>query len=334
MAQVAVRRLAARRQPIAWSLALLFAFKGLVCLSVVAFPISAKEPSALIGAAGAAAIVGASIVWVAARRIPVVGFEVLAAIGSVLTSVLVAHATTHGGMMLTAFSYPWIAIYAAHFFPRKAVLVQGLLISVGFGVGLLVGSLPHVGIYWMIVTVTIWSICLVLGHLSESLRRQADTDHLTGLLNRNGFLAAALREHAIAQRSGNRLTIALLDLDGFKQINDQSGHVLGDRVLADLGRHWREHLRTGDILARHGGDEFVLLLPATSLEGARGVLDRLRAEELPVTWSVGASEWHRGESLGECLARADTRLYEAKRRKCTEQEHTAATVIAGSGRAS
>jgi diguanylate cyclase (GGDEF)-like protein len=215
-------------------------------------------------------------------------------------------------MMIAAFSYPWIAIYAAHFFPRRGVIAQGLLISFGFGVGLLVGGLPDVAIYWVIVTVTIWSICLVLGYLSESLRRQADTDPLTGLLNRNGFLAAAIREHAIAQRSGNRLTLVVLDLDGFKQINDLRGHVVGDRLLADLGRSWRQRLRTGDILARHGGDEFVLLLPATAPECANAVLDRLHVEDLPVTWSAGIGEWLPGESLGECIARADTHLYTVK----------------------
>jgi diguanylate cyclase (GGDEF)-like protein len=305
-------RIVARRPPVAWSLALLFMFKALVCLVVVVFPISSTQPSTLIGAAGALAFVGSLGVWLFARRIPMVGFELLAASGSMVTSVMVAHATTHGGMMIVAFSYPWIAIYSAHFFPRRGVIAQGALISVGFGVGLLWGGMPHVFIYWMIVTVTIWSICLVLGHLSESLRRQADTDPLTGLLNRNGFLAVANREHAIAQRSGNPLTLALLDLDGFKQINDRRGHIVGDRVLADLGRVWRERLRAGDILARHGGDEFVLLLPATSPDGATAVLDRLHVADLQVTWSVGIGEWLPGESLGECVARADAHLYTIK----------------------
>jgi diguanylate cyclase (GGDEF)-like protein len=307
-----VHRLADHRPPIAWSLALLFLFKSLVCVAVIAFPISPTEPVTLIGVAGALALLGSAGVWVFARRIPFFGFELLAGCGSLVTSGVVAHANTHGGMMIAAFSYPWIAIYSAHFFQRRAVIVQGSLITVGFGVALLLGGLPDAGIYWAIVVVTIWSICLVLGHLSESLRRQADTDPLTGLLNRNGFLAAAVREHAIAQRSGNRLTLAVLDLDGFKQINDLRGHEVGDRVLADLGRCWRERLRTGDILARHGGDEFVLLLPATSPEGATAVLDRLRVEELPVRWSVGIGEWLPGESLGECIARADTHLYSVK----------------------
>jgi diguanylate cyclase (GGDEF)-like protein len=306
------RRIVARRPPIAWSLALLFLFKGSVAVAVLAFPISSVQPTGLLVAAGALGLLGSLGVWLFALRIPMIGFELLAAVGSVVTSVLIAHAATDGGMMVAAFAYPWIAIYSAHFFPRRVVIAQGLLISVGFGVGLLVSGLPHVGVYWAIVTVTIWSICLVLGHLSESLRRQADTDQLTGLLNRNGFLAAANREHAIAQRSGNPLTLALLDLDGFKQINDRRGHVAGDRLLADLGHTWRACLRTGDILARHGGDEFVLLLPATSPVGAVAVLDRLRVKDLPVTWSVGIGEWLPGESLGECVARADGHLYSVK----------------------
>ncbi len=306
------RRFTARRPAIVWSLSLLFLFKGLVALATTAFPISPLEPTTVVGAVGAAAIMGACVVWLIGPSIPLVGFELLAAAGSLTASWTVAHAATHGGMMITAFAYPWIAIYAAHFFPRRAVILQGALITVGFSVGLLAGGLSHVLVYWVIVIATIWSICLVLGHLSETLRRQADTDPLTGLLNRSGFLVAANREHAIAQRTGNPLTLAVLDLDGFKQINDLQGHAVGDRVLADLGRSLRERLRAGDILARHGGDEFVLLLPATSAQSAAAVIDRLRDDRLPVSWSVGIGTWLAGESLGECLARADTHLYSVK----------------------
>jgi diguanylate cyclase (GGDEF)-like protein len=305
-------RVLAGRPAMAWPLALLFFSKGIVCMVVILFPISSTEPIGVIGAVGIAAILGATWVWVFATRISTFGFQLFAAGGSLAASVLVANAATHGGMMLTAFSYPWIAIYSAHFFNRRGVVAQGLLISIGFGVGLILDGLPHVAIYWVIVTVTIWSICLVLGHLSESLRRQADTDPLTGLLNRNGFLAAAIREHAIAVRSGNPLTLAVLDLDGFKQINDRRGHVVGDQVLAALGRSWLERLRAGDILARHGGDEFVLLLPATSPEGAGTVLERLHADDLKLTWSVGISQWRATETLHECMARADHDLYEVK----------------------
>jgi diguanylate cyclase (GGDEF)-like protein len=300
------------RPAIAWSLALLFVFKGLVGLAVFAFPISPSEPTRLVAAAGVAAVLLGLVVWLLGAKIPMWGFELLAAIGTLVASALVARARTHGGMMITAFAYPWIAIYAAHFFPRRVVFMLGSLISVAFGTGLIVGGLSHAAIYWVIVTATTWSICIVLGELSESLRRQADTDPLTGLLNRNGFLTAANREHAIAQRTGNPLTVAVLDLDGFKQINDVHGHGVGDRLLVDLGRSWHERLRAGDVLARHGGDEFVLLLPATSVKGAAGALERLRDERLPVRWSAGIGAWLPGESFDECLARADAHLYSVK----------------------
>jgi diguanylate cyclase (GGDEF)-like protein len=306
------RRLTVGRPPSAWSLALLFLFKGLVCLAIVAFPISAGQPTWFIAAAGALGIAAAWGVWLFGTRISLLGFELLAASGSLVTSDLIAHASTHGGMMLAAFAYPWIAIYAAHFFPRRAVTAQGLLISVGFGAGLLFSGLPHVAIYWVVVTVTIWSICILLGNLNESLRRQVGTDYLTGLLNRSGFLAAALRERALANRTGAPLTVAVIDLDDFKQINDRAGHAAGDQLLAALGRRWRECVRPSDILARHGGDEFVLLLPSTTPAGAEAALERLRSGEDPVGWSVGISEWLPGEDLDAPLARADERLYEAK----------------------
>ncbi len=306
------RHVVADRAPIAWALALLFAFKGAICGALVAFPISAHEPRMLVAIAGVVALLAAASVWLFADAISLLGFELLTAGGTITASGLIAHADTNGGMMIAAFQYAWTAIYAAHFFPRRGVIAQGALISVGFAAGLELSGLHDVVVYWLIVTITIWSICLVLGYLSESLRMLADTDPLTGLLNRNGFLTAANREHAIAERSGEPLTLAVLDLDGFKQVNDIRGHAAGDRLLAQLGRSWRERLRTGDILARHGGDEFVLLLPATSPQTAKDVLARLEDGAVPITWSVGVSEWHPSESLSDCLDRADGRLYRVK----------------------
>jgi diguanylate cyclase (GGDEF)-like protein len=306
-------RLTARPATIAWSLALLFLFKGIICFVAVAFPISAAEPKLLVGVVGGIAVLAAGGVWLLAQRISLLGYELLAAAGCLLTSFLIAHAQTHGGMMIAAFAYPWIAIYSAHFFPRRAVNVQGLLISVGFGVALLASHLSHVAIYWLVVTITIWSICVLLGNLSESLRQQVGTDHLTGLLNRGGFLTAALRERARANRTGAALTIAVIDLDNFKSINDRAGHAAGDQLLASLGRRWRERMRPSDILARHGGDEFVVLLPHTTVAEAETVLERLHSGQETVAWSIGVSEWLPNEGLDPPLARADTRLYEAKR---------------------
>ena len=214
--------------------------------------------------------------------------------------------------MLAAFAYPWIAIYAAHFFPRRAVNAQAVLISAGFGAGLLLSGLPHVAIYWVVVTVTIWSICILLGNLSESLRLQAGTDHLTGLLNRSGFLAAALRERALADRTGAPLSVALIDLDQFKEINDRDGHAVGDRLLADLARRGVSGCARATSSRATAATSSCCCCPAPGRPAQTRRSGACAASEDTVGWSVGISEWSPGEELDAPLARADKQLYEAK----------------------
>ncbi len=110
--------------------------------------------------------------------------------------------------------------------------------------------------------------------------------------------------------------MVLLDLDGFKAINDRAGHAAGDRLLAELAVRWKTSLRSCDILGRHGGDEFVLLLPATTPAQAEVALDRLRAST-PVAFSAGIACWERDEGMEACLARADKGLYVEKDRRAT-----------------
>jgi diguanylate cyclase (GGDEF)-like protein len=306
-----MRRVQAR-PPIVWTAALLYLCGGLACLAAVAFPVSAREPVRLDFTIGVLAVAAATALWLWGRRLPAAAMPSAMALGSIAVSAIVANAHTGGGAMLTAYAYPWIAVYTAHFCSRRAIVGQALLISVGFGAGLITDGLPHMAIDWVIVTGTVWSTALVLGRLSDGLRQRADSDQLTGLLNRNGFMAAATRERAIAERTRTRLTLVVLDLDGFKEVNDRLGHAAGDRLLVELAAHWRARLRAGDILARHGGDEFVLLLPATAASEAAAVLDRLRDGAAAVSWSIGISDWLPGEDLQAGLARADRDLYRVK----------------------
>jgi diguanylate cyclase (GGDEF)-like protein len=301
------------RPPVVWTAALLYLCGGLACLAAVLFPISSREPVRLDLAIGVIACAVAVVLWMLGRRLSSGVFAATMALGSLAVSAIVANAHTSGGAMLAAYAYPWIAVYTAHFCSRRVAIAQCLLISAGFGTGLIASGLSNMAIDWVIVAGTVWSTALVLGRLGDSLRQRAATDPLTCLLNRNGFLTAATRQRAIADRTRTPLTLAVLDLDGFKQVNDSFGHAAGDRLLADAASAWRTRLRAGDILARYGGDEFVLLLPATSPAEAGEVLERLRRGELPVSWSIGLGEWRAGETLETALSRADRDLYNVKR---------------------
>jgi diguanylate cyclase (GGDEF)-like protein len=146
------------------------------------------------------------------------------------------------------------------------------------------------------------------------LRGEVRRDDLTGLPNRRHWLEQAPVELARALRENRSASAVILDLDGFKAVNDERGHAAGDAVLATLGHRWGPLVRAPDLVARWGGDEFVLLLFDADAEEARQIADRLAAAAEPVIGlSCGVAEWDRRESLDALLARADRELLEAKR---------------------
>lgn len=153
-------------------------------------------------------------------------------------------------------------------------------------------------------------------------RQDASHDPLTGVLNRRGLSESFAREAARARRNGQPLTLVLLDLDGFKQINDHYGHAAGDQALQHLVSLIGATLRPTDLCARLGGDEFVLLLPATDLAAARAALQRLQQsanrQPLPGTtlqlhFSAGLAQSTSSDNLDTLLNRADAGVYRAKR---------------------
>ena len=157
------------------------------------------------------------------------------------------------------------------------------------------------------------AIAIDRGELLGRLEVAARTDDLTGLLNRRAWDSELGRELGRAARQGLPLCVAVLDLDRFKQYNDAHGHQAGDRFLKQVAGTWSGTLRSTDILARHGGEEFALAMPGIDIEAARTMLDRLRGM-LPSnqTCSAGVCLWDGEESAEKLLARADAALYEAK----------------------
>jgi diguanylate cyclase len=143
----------------------------------------------------------------------------------------------------------------------------------------------------------------------DGLTDEAHTDSLTGLPNRGAWEAHLSR----AGGQGEELAFAILDLDHFKEFNDSYGHPAGDRLLKETAAAWRNHVRTGDFLARIGGEEFGLVLPHSDVQSAIDVVDRLRRSVTDQrTCSAGLTVQEPGESVESAIARAGQTLYQAK----------------------
>ena len=169
-----------------------------------------------------------------------------------------------------------------------------------------------------------------VARLHEALRRareEASIDPLSGILNRRGFDAAMRRLLEETGRDATPFSVVMIDIDHFKRINDTYGHPFGDQVIRAVGQMLSQLTQRRDVAARYGGEEFALVLPETTLRGAREVAERLRiaisrgyisrgAGRTPIgsiTVSAGVAQHAPGETATQVIARADRALYAAKR---------------------
>ena len=160
----------------------------------------------------------------------------------------------------------------------------------------------------------------------EQLRGLVQTDQMTGAFNRRGLEDIFKREAARADRNAQSLGVVLVDIDNFKQINDNFGHQYGDSVLINFVAVAKETLRPTDIVARFGGEEFVILLPDVEIENALTIIQRVQNnlarsystymnedQVMPITFSAGVAIRSFGEHQNSVINRADKALYQAKR---------------------
>jgi len=159
----------------------------------------------------------------------------------------------------------------------------------------------------------------------EEIYRMTIVDGLTQIHNKRYLFEALEKELIRARRYERELSLVIFDIDFFKRINDQYGHLAGDHVLRELARVVQERIRRDEVFARYGGEEFVIVLPETGLGGARALAEDLRervathafvfqGERIPVTISIGCAQLTKDDRAAtELIQRADEKLYEAKR---------------------
>ena len=178
-------------------------------------------------------------------------------------------------------------------------------------------ALVRSGVFLLVGHLVLW----VKGLLARQ-RALAETDSLTGLLNPRCFYQRLENEAQRAGRYRHPFTLAYLDLDDFKQINDRLGHVAGDRLLQTVAEQLRQQVRSVDVAARLGGDEFALLLPETGFREADEALRKVRRalqtamhdHQWPVTFSIGVATFcDAGKDLDTLLRAVDDLMYQAKR---------------------
>ena len=235
-----------------------------------------------------------------------------------------------GAATLNELYYVWPALYVGYFFRCRGVVVSVAAIALAYLVvlGTLDTDRQAAVTRWM-VTVSVaggaaaalYAIRRKVDRLLRRLRDLAHTDPLTGLPNRRAFEERFEVELDRSRRSGEPLSLAVGDIDFFKRLNDAHGHAVGDRALEAVGEAISRWTRSTDISARIGGEEFAMLLPATSTSEAETAIERLRRRigEIPtvadrsltVSFGLVAFPEH-GEAMGDLMHSADVALYRAK----------------------
>jgi diguanylate cyclase (GGDEF)-like protein len=284
-----------------------------------------------------AAVVVVAVLLVNHDRLPLWTFHLTLAAGTALIS-FVIHASGDPTSAYTML-YVWVGLYAFYFFRLSQAFLQVALVGIGYGVVLHYEEAVAVpAARWMITVGTVIAAGILIAFLKtrvemlmERLRDTARTDPLTGLLNRRGFDECFTYELERTRRGSGRLSLVLLDLDHFKEVNDRLGHSAGDVALERLGSVLNATKRQIDVAARVGGEEFALLLPDSDADGAFSVCERVRQRvrdglavqlpapmdgiaDVPLTVSLGIASFPvDGTIPAELLRAADRALYEAKR---------------------
>ncbi|MBP2188133.1 putative bifunctional diguanylate cyclase/phosphodiesterase [Nocardia goodfellowii] len=281
---------------------------GVLGLVITAIAPGSEGNRPLVGAAAAIALLLGLTLLAWGPRLPHGIHHAYVAIATVLVTIAVhSFPNTVGAISLAAF-YVFVACDAALFFRWSQAAAH-----IAFAVVLCLWVLPTRDLPWwsgLIPAGVTFGVGVVVGILTR-MASEADIDVLTGLHNRRGFDRRLNSAIELATRTGQGLSLVLVDLDRFQKINDHLGHRAGDAVLQRVADTWSGLLQPEQILARYGGDAFALLLPNTTEQAAILLTEQLRAA-VTTGCSAGVTSWQPGESGSLLVSRADVGLYRAK----------------------
>jgi diguanylate cyclase (GGDEF)-like protein len=256
----------------------------------------------------AAAFPVALLLWFRGDRIRRPMLHVALAAGvTVVTAAIVVSRNSATATVAPIF-YVWTIVIVATFFGIRATAGHAAFLAGSYGFALWAAGVPEFAGQWVFVAGALAATGVIVGEVVTRHRRLADTDALTGLLNRRGFDADLQRLLALSRRKQLPIAVIVIDLVGFKSVNDDFGHAAGDAVLSSTARAWRAELREVDAIARWGGDEFVVAAPECDAEAARGLVRRLISATPLVRFAYGIAEWDGEERARDLISRADRDL--------------------------
>ena len=251
------------------------------------------------------------LLWWGGGVIPEWAPPIAAAFGTVMVSLAICIGGSTGGAVFPLI-YIWGALYSFTFFTRRVAIFQIAWIAVGFITSASIsGHVPPA--YVITVLFTILAQAPFVRFLVSEIVELGRVDPLTGVANRRAFDEQMDYVRRDVQRSHRSNAVIMIDIDHFKQYNDNRGHMDGDQFLRDVSTAWKEVLRDNDLLARFGGEEFVVLLRDCPIEGALECADRIRSL-VPggMTCSAGVAAFQSDEDNNTLMARVDLALYRAK----------------------
>ncbi|MDJ0393548.1 GGDEF domain-containing protein [Rhodococcus sp. G-MC3] len=274
-----------------------FAVVGSITLGIASIVLLLRtkrpSPKRTVGTVTAMSIVAVALAFVATDTLP--GFLI--------------------GVLATMF----LGMHIGAFWSERTAGIWVALLAVAAVFGAAVGPFGSSFISYVLIALGVVGATEVFGAFARRMRYSATHDALTGLLNRFGFESKVEKILPICAARGLSVSMAVMDLDNFKQINDEYGHIAGDVLLARVSKAWKAELSRRDVVGRLGGDEFVLFMPGVLEAEAWQIIDRLRRAHR-AEWSVGLVCMPAARGWVEIYRAADADLYRAKRSRPRNQQ--------------